>query len=288
MSEEPPTGKVPPSSGESEPEDSGQDFSEPPGSGWHPEVQRCARASVLKPATSKSQSGVGGDIGPSGGSALDQAVQAGYLGDSSSALDHSFDPDPAVREAAFGSLGRIGPLDRPTLLRAMGDSAPRVRRRACELAVSLEDASLLDDLASMLSDASPLVVEAAAWAIGEVTGHLIGLEALGDGTGLPGVQHVSDATLARVLDALSTVATSHSDPLCREAAVAALGAIGDERGLPAVLGALEDRPAVRRRAVVALAAFDDPSADRAMESCLADRDWQVREIAERLTEDPGE
>ena len=53
-------------------------------------------------------------------------------------------------------------------------------------------------------------------------------------------------------------ATEHGDARCREAAVAALGAIGDPAGLPAVLAALGDKPTVRRRATVALAGFDDP------------------------------
>ena len=57
---------------------------------------------------------------------------------------------------------------------------------------------------------------------------------------------------------LAATATGHADARCREAAVAALGAIGDPAGLPAVLTALTDSPTVRRRATVALAGFDDP------------------------------
>ena len=65
--------------------------------------------------------------------------------------------------------------------------------------------------------------------------------------------------------------------------MAALGAIGDRRGLDAVLTAASgDRPAVRRRAVVALAAFDGPEVDAALERALTDRDWQVRQAAEDL------
>jgi HEAT repeat protein len=68
----------------------------------------------------------------------------------------------------------------------------------------------------------------------------------------------------------------------REAAAAALGAIGDERGLDAILAACTDKPAVRRRAVLALAPFDGPQVDAAIERALADRDWQVRQAAEDL------
>jgi len=46
--------------------------------------------------------------------------------------------------------------------------------------------------------------------------------------------------------------------------------------------ALEDKPAVRRRATIALAAFDDPRVDVALRRCLEDRDWQVRQAAEDL------
>jgi HEAT repeat protein len=78
------------------------------------------------------------------------------------------------------------------------------------------------------------------------------------------------------------VATSHPDPLCREAAVAAIASIGHPDAIETVLAALTDKPAVRRRAVVALAAFDDPRAEAALEAALQDRDRQVRETAEEL------
>jgi HEAT repeat protein len=82
--------------------------------------------------------------------------------------------------------------------------------------------------------------------------------------------------------ALVTTATGHSDARCREAAVAALGAIGDPTGLPAVLAALDDKPTVRRRATVALAGFDDPRVEPALQAAARDRDWQVRQAAEEL------
>jgi HEAT repeat protein len=49
-----------------------------------------------------------------------------------------------------------------------------------------------------------------------------------------------------------------------------------------VLAALEDKPAVRRRAAAALAAFDGPAVEAALRRCLEDRDWQVRQVAEDL------
>jgi HEAT repeat protein len=111
-----------------------------------------------------------------------------------------------------------------------------------------------------LDDADPSVVEMVAWSLGE--------RAEGGAV----------AALARLVPADG----GHPDPLCREAAVAALGAIGDPDGLPAVLVALDDKPAVRRRAAVALAAFDGPEVEAALRRCLDDRDWQVRQVAEDL------
>jgi HEAT repeat protein len=44
--------------------------------------------------------------------------------------------------------------------------------------------------------------------------------------------------------------------------------------------------AIRRRAVIALAAFDDPRVEDAWRRCLEDRDWQVRQAAEDLSGRP--
>jgi len=81
---------------------------------------------------------------------------------------------------------------------------------------------------------------------------------------------------------LIAMTTGHSEPLVREAAVAALGAIGDDRGLPAILSACGDKPAIRRRAILALAPFDGPEVDAALDHAMQDRDWQVRQAAEDL------
>jgi HEAT repeat protein len=111
----------------------------------------------------------------------------------------------------------------------------------------------------LLDDPDPTVVEAAAWACGERV-------------------PAEPAAVAR----LAELTTSHDDALVREAAVAALGAIGDPAGLAAVLAATRDRATVRRRAVLALAPFDGPEVDAALERARTDRDWQVRQAAEDL------
>jgi len=181
---------------------------------------------------------------------------AGHDGDVVAARQLLADEDPRVRAAALGALTRLGALTEAEAAVALADPHAAVRRRACAAAIALPAV----DLRPLLDDADPVVVEAAAWALGERAG----------GAG--------DA-----VERLVAVTSDHPDPLCREAAVAALGAIGDERGLAAVLGAAtSDRPAVRRRAVIALAAFEGPSVEAALRAALDDRDWQVRQAAEDL------
>jgi HEAT repeat protein len=169
-----------------------------------------------------------------------------------------------LREVALGALSRAGDLDSATVERVLRDDAdPAVRRRACDLAATLQlSGPLLRALRAALDDPDALVVEAACWALGESS--------------------------SAPVDELMQTARAHPDARAREAAVAAIGGIGDPRGLPAVLGALEDRPTVRRRAVVALAAFDGEEVRAALRRSAADRDWQVREVAEILLEAESE
>ncbi len=179
-----------------------------------------------------------------------------------------------MRVAAMSALDTAGHLTPDLIVDALDDHDRLVRRRACELAgrqalrrPALEGPDLeriVRSLAARLADAEPLVAETAAWALGE----------LGPGAG-PAIRSVA-------VDSLGAVATEHADPLCREAAVAALGAIGDASSIAIVLDALEDKPPIRRRAVVALAAFDDARAEDALRRCLTDRDWQVRQAAEDI------
>ncbi len=173
------------------------------------------------------------------------------------------DDDPRVRAAALGALVRAAADDvTPPWLRALCDTAPTVRRRAAELAPALPvDARVAPALVDALHDDEVTVVEAVAWALGE----------LGD-----------TARAAGAVAALADVTREHRDALAREAAVAALGALGDAGALPAILDACRDKPAVRRRAVLALAPFDGPDVDAAIDAALTDRDWQVRQAAEDL------
>jgi HEAT repeat protein len=179
-----------------------------------------------------------------------------------------------VRAAALAAVVRAAGVDTEALATAAADPHPAVRRRACVLvgralsaggapaagAGNGNVASLVDVLVAELADDDASVVETASWALGEA----------------------GDRCSPMAVDALAAVARTHLDPLCREAAVAALGAVGDARGLPAVFAALSDKAPVRRRAVIALSAFDDPGVEDAWRRHLDDRDWQVRQAAEDL------
>jgi HEAT repeat protein len=170
------------------------------------------------------------------------------------------DDDPDVRGAALGALLRTGVITAEDVARGAADSDPSVRRRAAEVAVAGPPGGR-SSLPALLTDPDPTVVETAAWAAGEL-----------------------EPPEPTVVEPLVGLARGHGDALVREAAVAALGAIGDVRGLPAILDATRDRPAVRRRAVIALAVFSGPEVEAALARARSDRDWQVRQAAEDLTD----
>lgn len=206
----------------------------------------------------------GGDSG-SASERLTRVLLAGHAGHPGTARRALGDPDPRVRRGAIGALARCGGLSASEVLRALGDDAPPVRRRAAEASAAIHDShdsQLARGLRSALGDDDALVVEAACWSLGE-------------------------RREVTALRSLASVAREHDDPRCREAAVAALGAIGRRDGLPAVLDALADRPGVRRRAVVALAAFTGGDVETALRRCLEDPDWQVRQSAEILLDSWG-
>lgn len=189
----------------------------------------------------------------SGDQARRLAAISGHEGDADGArrlLDHA---DAATRATAVAALLRMGRLDTEVLLAALADRSPTVRRRAAILAAPRSDVSLL----LLLEDEDHGVAEAAAFASGE-----------------------RDPAEPGAVERLGAMATGHPDALCREAAVAALGAIGDPAGLPAVLAATADRATVRRRALIALAPFEGPEVDAALARAANDRDWQVRQAAE--------
>lgn len=191
------------------------------------------------------------------------AARAGFAGDPTIPRSLLDDPDPSVRRAAIGALQRIGAIEVAELAAALADPDAGVRRRALELVATLRGQGPAAKVAivPLLDDPDDTVVEVAAWASGER-------------------EPAEPGAVAR----LAALAVEAADALVREAAVAALGSLGDPAGLPAILAGTRDKATVRRRAVIALAPFDGPEVDAALQTALDDRDWQVRQSAEDLTE----
>jgi HEAT repeat protein len=196
---------------------------------------------------------------PADPDALTAIIVAGYRDDRETARSGLSSEDPHLRAAAIGALERCDCLSAELLEPFLTDRDPRVRRRAAQAAAKFRGL----DLTPVISDTDPLVAEMGIWACGEQ-------------------EHVTDS----VLNLIITATTASTEPLVREAGAATLGAIGDRRGLSALLAACNDKPAVRRRAVLALAPFiDGPDNDlviSALTRALNDRDWQVRQAAEDI------
>jgi HEAT repeat protein len=188
-------------------------------------------------------------------------IAAGHAGQVERARRGLADKDPAVQAAALGALARIGALSVADIDHALSTGATAVRLRATDAALTVHGpgsrSMLYRLLVDALTDTDPLVVVGAAW-------------------------FVSERRVRTAVPILIATARAHDDLRCREAAVAALGAIGDPRGLPTVIDALKDKATVRRRATVALAGFDDDRAEAALHQAAEDRDWQVRQAAEEL------
>lgn len=194
-----------------------------------------------------------------------EAALAGHRGDIATATALLADDDPVVRATALRALARADALEIEVLVACAADHDPSVRGSVAEViarrAETGLDESVLDGVVlALLADTDNVVIEVAAWAAGE-----------------------RERAEQSVIDRLAGLTVDHDDALVREAAVAALGAIGDPRGLPAILSATTDKATVRRRAVLALAPFDGPEVRDALERALEDRDWQVRQAAEDLT-----
>jgi HEAT repeat protein len=222
------------------------------------------------------------------------ATLAGHAGDTSLAAGLLADPDPTVRVAAVGAMARLGFATRADVVALAGDTDALVRRRVAEElgraprggSDRIETTGPVEVLRRLVGDPDPLVAETAAWALGA---RCAPDPHDGDDTGEGAGTH--SFAPDPVVVTLAAVASGHPDALVREAAVAALGAIGDPDGLEAVLAGTSDRPAIRRRAVLALAAFwGQPGVDDAVARAASDRDWQVRDAARLVggdTQDPG-
>ena len=183
-----------------------------------------------------------------------EVIVAGHRGDTEIAQKGLASSDSRVRVAALFALDRLGVLNSEQVESCLRDTEMDVRLAAAELS-----AKYSADLTIALNDSEHLVVEMGAWACGER-------------------ESVSEDVFARLLN----LGLEHTHPLVREASIAALGALGDDRALPVILAGCEDKPAIRRRAVLALAPFEGIEVEAAIDKALNDKDWQVRQSAEDL------
>ena len=169
--------------------------------------------------------------------------------------------DAVSRASALAALARMDALSIADLQSAVVDDQPLVRRRALLLLPDRwsEESAAQIDLVAALHDDDPTVLEVACFVAGECV-----------------------PTNRRVVQRLMELCVAHDDPLCRESAVAALGSLGDPEATAAVLTACDDRATVRRRAVLALTAFDGADVDAKLAAMAEDVDWQVRQAAEEL------
>ena len=174
-------------------------------------------------------------------------LDAGGRGDEASlaVVDRALlDDDPGLRATALGAMAEQGRLDASILEAALGDPTASVRIRAAQLASQVEP--------------EPLASVAALVAIGD-------LGAVG------------------ASEAVAEMARSSNEPLVVEEAVATIGALGAEAGLELILDLLEcAKPALRRRCVAALGAFEGDEVEAALDRLAEDRDWQVRQAVAML------
>jgi len=165
--------------------------------------------------------------------------------------------------ACWRRIGTIAGARGDLFARASAHSDPRVGRAFLE-GVGVAGARA-DVVRQALESPHWLVVEEACFLAGE----------LGDRDLVP---------------RLVELALGHEEPLVKEAALGALGALGDDRAIPAIVSALASTNVyLRRRAVVVAWAFEDPGLAEALAAAHGDRDPQVRAILADLeagTSDP--
>lgn len=182
-------------------------------------------------------------------------IQAGFTGDAVLARAGIVHNEALIRASALRALHRMGQLTSDDLNACISDADADVRRTVVELSAKFSDVEIYH----LVNDTDLFVAEMTAWALGERTA-------------------ITDVEIGMLIQQT----TEHAEPVVREACAAALGSLGDARGLQAILSACTDKPAVRRRAILALAAFEGDEVDAALTAALEDKDWQVRQNAEDL------
>ena len=167
---------------------------------------------------------------------------------------------PQERVSALGALVSQGRFTEVHAIDALGDPSHLVHQRALQLTglyLHSPTSEMTSALIAALEDDDVVCVVTALVTIGDL----------------------------ELMDAFSSVChvySSQRDALITEEAVATLGALGNPAGLDLVLDAMNGKPALRRRCVAALGAFDDPRVEEALDLLAEDRDWQVRQAVAML------
>ena len=189
-----------------------------------------------------------------------QIALAGHLGDHQAARHGLRDADAAVRATALGALDRLSALTLEDVDAAGRDPHPGCAPgpRSWPLAFGPPPRPWRPGPSR---DPDPVVVEAGCFALGEI-----------------GAAAAATVAGSRPTWGATTPTRSAGRPPWPPSAPSAT-----RRGLPAILAATSDKPAVRRRAVLALAPFSGPEVEAALDRARSDRDWQVRQAAEDLT-----
>ena len=181
-------------------------------------------------------------------------VKAGFAGNEAQARQGFADPSARLRAAAVAALVRMGAATDDDAFAALGDTGLEVRLAGAKALLELPHAPAVTLLAN---ESNPLVTEALIYALGE-------------------------RREEAAWDTLCRLATTHPDPLCREAAVAAIANYERDSAIEILEFAAKDKPAIRRRVAVALAGLSGPRATALLARLAEDRDWQTRQIASEI------
>ncbi|GMQ92530.1 MAG: hypothetical protein BMS9Abin12_0006 [Acidimicrobiia bacterium] len=175
--------------------------------------------------------------------------------DPDSFLDHE---DPVLRRMATTALSRESSNAMfDSIVALLEDTDGSVRAAAAEK-LGVCGRRALEHLAEAAGDPEPKVREAVATAYGEL----------------------ADPS---AIGWLVEVGNNDTDRTVKEAAVAALGAVGDDAAIDPLLGFIASGPPqVRRRAIAAITVFDDPRIEPAIQRATFDRNPGVRETAEMV------
>ncbi|MFQ5553852.1 MAG: HEAT repeat domain-containing protein [Acidimicrobiia bacterium] len=180
------------------------------------------------------------------------------LDDPAAGLTHS---DPHIRRLAVSCLA-TDPRRHEMVAPLLGDESAAVRAEAAVVLGTTGEAALEPLLTAAANEAEDAVIEAMAFALGEIG---------------------ETPAIAWLLG----IATGDGATAARETAVASLGAIGDPSVVPTLLDLVTTGPPhVRKRCVVALTVFEGAAARAAIEKARTDRNSMVREAAEMVVGRP--